>query len=157
MKKPWKAYTFWIALSQATGALSAWLTRDGMQLYINSVRKPPLTPPGIVFPIVWGILYALMGIGAARISFTEDSFYRQHALQNFLLQLAANFLWTILFFGCHAYGLSLLWLLLLWNLVLRMIRSFRQVDKTAGNLQIPYLLWVTLAAFLNLGVWFLNR
>ena len=96
-------------------------------------------------------------IGRRMVSFTEDSYYRQLALQNFLLQLAANFLWTILFFGCHAYGLSLLWLLLLWNLVLRMIRSFRQVDKTAGNLQVPYLLWVTLAAFLNLGVWFLNR
>ena len=152
----WKVYLFWIVLAEGVGALSGWLSRGGMDLYEQSIVKPPLSPPGIVFPIVWGILFFLMGVSAARISLASPTRQRDRCLKLFLLQLGVNFLWSPLFFVWQRFGLALLWLLLLWALVLRMIRCFRQVDPLASHLQIPYLLWLTFAAYLNLGVWLLN-
>ncbi len=119
-------------------------------------EKPPLTPPGIVFPIVWSILYLLMGIGAARVYRTPASNARSKALGVFLLQLVVNFFWSILFFNAKAYGFALLWLLLLWGMIIWMIRLFYRVDRPAAWMQVPYLLWVTFAAYLNYGVWMLN-
>ena len=142
--------------TEAVGALSGWLTRDGVQIFHATVEQPSLSPPGLVFPIVWGILYALMGIGAARIDLAPASARRSNSLLLFLVQLAFNFFWSILFFHFEAYGLSLVWLLLLWILVLWMTLSFRKVDPLAAWLQLPYLIWVTFAAYLNFGVWVLN-
>ena len=155
--RPWRSYAFWILLSEAVGLLSGWLTRDGVQLYTDTVMKPALTPPGIVFPIVWTILYALMGIGAARVALTPASEDRSNALLLFLLQLAFNFLWSTLFFTYQAFGAALIWLLILWVMIILMILAFRRVDPLAAKLQIPYLIWVTFAAYLNAGVWLLNR
>ena len=120
------------------------------------LQKPPLSPPGIVFPIVWGILYALMGIGAARIYLAPESRERTRSLLLYFVQLMFNFFWSIIFFNFQRFGFALIWLLVLWVLILRMILAFRRVDKTAALLQIPYLLWVTFAAYLNFGVWRLN-
>lgn len=142
--------------TEAVGALSGWLTRDGVQIFRATVEQPSLSPPGLVFPIVWGILYALMGIGAARIDLAPASARRSKSLLLFLIQLAFNFFWSILFFHFEAYGLSLVWLLLLWILILWMALSFRKVDPLAAWLQLPYLVWVTFAAYLNFGVWVLN-
>jgi len=155
--KPWKSYVFWILLSEAVGLLSGWLTREGVQLYADTVIKPALTPPGIVFPIVWTVLYALMGIGAARVALTPASEDRSNALLLFLLQLAFNFLWSTIFFTYQAFGAALIWLIILWVLILLMIFAFRRVDPLAAKLQIPYLIWVTFAVYLNAGVWLLNR
>lgn len=155
--KNWKTYLFWILLAEAVGALSGWLTREGTALYTAAAEKPPLSPPGIVFPIVWTILYALMGIGAARVYLTPASNARSRALAVFLLQLAVNFFWSILFFNLQAYGLAFFWLLALWVLIWWMILAFHRVDKTAAWLQLPYLLWVTFAGYLNWAVWMLNR
>lgn len=138
------------------GALSGWLTREGTQLFSETVAKPPLTPPSLVFPIVWGILYALMGIGAARVSLTEPSEDRSRGLNLFVAQLIVNFFWSLIFFNAQAYGFAFFWLLLLWGLVLWMTLTFRKVDKIAAWLQVPYLLWLTFAAYLNFGVWRLN-
>ena len=138
------------------GALSGWLTREGTQLFSETVAKPPLTPPSLVFPIVWGILYALMGIGAARISLTEPSEDRSRGLNLFVAQLIVNFFWSLIFFNAQAYGFAFFWLLLLWGLVLWMTLTFRKVDTIAAWLQVPYLLWLTFAAYLNIGVWRLN-
>ena len=138
------------------GALSGWLTREGTQLFSETVAKPPLTPPSLVFPIVWGILYALMGIGAARVSLTEASEDRSRGLNLFVAQLIVNFFWSLIFFNAQAYGFAFFWLLLLWGLVLWMTLTFRKVDKIAAWLQVPYLLWLTFAAYLNFGVWRLN-
>lgn len=158
MKKPaWKTYAFWIVLAEAVGALSGWLTRKGVKVYNATVEQPPLSPPSIVFPIVWGILFALMGIGAARIYLAPASNARSRSLLLFLVQLAFNFLWSIIFFNLQAFGFAFLWLIVLWILILLVILSFRKVDKPVAWLQIPYLLWVTFAAYLNLGVWLLNR
>lgn len=157
MKKPsWKTYAFWILLAEAVGGLSGWLTRDGSKLFQATVEQPPLSPPGPVFPIVWGILYALMGIGAARVYSAEPSPERSRGLNLFIAQLIVNFFWSLIFFNAQAYGFALLWLLLLLGLVIWMTRSFAKVDTAAALLQIPYLLWLVLAAYLNWGVWRLN-
>lgn len=150
-------YTFWIVLTEAVGALSGWLTRDGMELYQATVEKPALSPPPIVFPIAWGILYALMGIGMARVVLSARSEERTDAIQIYLLQLAVNFVWSIFFFNLRTYAGALLVLLLLLALVIWMIIRFRRVDRPSAQLQIPYVLWTAFAAYLNAGVWYLNR
>ena len=148
---------FWILLAEAVGALSGWLTREGTQIYAQTIVKPPLSPPGWIFPVVWAILYALMGIGAAKVYQAPASKTRSMGLNLFITQLVVNFFWSPIFFNLQDFGFSLLWLLLLWGLVLWMILAFRKVEPLAAKLQIPYLLWLTFAAYLNFGVWYLNR
>lgn len=148
---------FWILLAEAVGALSGWLTREGTQIYAQTIVKPPLSPPGWIFPVVWAILYALMGIGAAKVYQAPASKTRSMGLNLFITQLVVNFFWSPIFFNLQDFGFSLLWLLLLWGLVLWMILAFRKVKPLAAKLQIPYLLWLTFAAYLNFGVWYLNR
>ena len=138
------------------GILSSLLSRQGMMIYREIVRKPPLTPPGIVFGIVWTLLYGLMAIGTARVAAAPDSRNRQKALNEFIIQLTLNFFWSPIFFNVRSYGLALLWLVILWVFVVRMISAFRKVERTAARLQIPYLIWVTFAVYLNYGVWILN-
>lgn len=152
MKQNWKTYLFWIALAEGVGLLAGFLIRDGVAWYTANAVKPPLNPPPIVFPIVWTVLYALMGIGAARVSLTPESAERSRGLNLFIVQLAANFLWSILFFNFRAYGLALGLLLVLWVLIAAMILAFDRVDHLAAWLQVPYLVWVTFAAYLNWGV-----
>lgn len=154
--KNWKIYGIWILISEAVGALSGFLSMDGMKLYSTEIAQPPLSPPALVFPIAWGILYALMGIGAARIYLSEPSKARSLGLNIFAVQLVVNFFWSLIFFNAQAYGFAFFWLLLLWGLVLWMILTFRKVDPLAAWLQIPYLVWLTFAAYLNAGVWYLN-
>ena len=151
-----KTYLFWILLAEAAGGLAGWLTRKDVQIYTDRIAQPPLSPPPLVFPVVWTILYALMGISAARVALTADTLERRHGLWIFGLQLAMNFFWSILFFNFQQFGLALLWLGALWGGILWMIGSFREIEKTAAFLQLPYLAWVTFAAYLNLGVWLLN-
>ena len=156
LKRNWKTYAFWILLSEAVGALSGWLTREGTKIYQSTVAQPPPSPPPLVFPIVWGILFALMGIGAARIYLSPVSARRTRSLLLFLVQLLFNFFWSIIFFNLQTFGFALIWLAVLWLLILWMTLSFAKIDKAAALLQIPYLLWVAFAAYLNYGVWTLN-
>jgi tryptophan-rich sensory protein len=157
MKQNWKTYALWIGLSEAVGALSGFLSRDGMKLFSQTVIQPPLSPPMWLFPVVWGILYALMGIGVARIRLSPPSAPRNTGTNLFIAQLVVNFFWSLIFFNAQTFGFAFLWLLLLWALVLLMILTFHKVDKIAAWLQIPYLLWLTFAAYLNFGIWYLNR
>ena len=156
MKQHWKTYAFWIGLSEAVGALSGWLTRDSVQAYMTTIKKPPLSPPGWVFPVVWTLLYALMGIGTARIRLSPPSKARSQGLNQFIAQLVVNFFWSPIFFNTQAYGFAFLWLLLLLALVLWMTLTFRITDPPAARLQLAYLLWLVFAAYLNYGVWQLN-
>lgn len=156
-KKTWKAYAVWIALAVAVGGLSGWLTKEGTEIYNATIEKPPLSPPSIVFPIVWSILFVLMGVGAAKVYLSPSSEDRSRSLLLFIIQLAVNFFWSIIFFNFENFGLAFFWLLALWGLILWMMLSFYKVDKIAALLQIPYFLWVTFAAYLNFGVWMLNR
>ena len=128
-----------------------------MKLYESTILQPPLSPPGWVFPVVWTILFALMGISAARVYLSPPSSDRSLGLNLFITQLVVNFFWSPIFFNLQAFGFAFFWLLLLWGLVLAMILIFRKTDPTAAKLQIPYLVWLTFAAYLNLGVWYLNR
>lgn len=155
-KQPWKTYAFWIVLTEAVGGLSGWLTQDASRAFSETVTQPPLSPPTIVFPIVWGILYALMGISAARIRLSPASAQRNLGMNLYIAQLVVNFFWSLIFFHLQAYGLAFLWLVLLWILVALMIRAFRSVDPLAAKLQLPYLLWLTFAVYLSFGVWYLN-
>ncbi len=155
--RKWKPYILFVLLTEAVGALAGFLTREGTKLYKTGIIKPPLSPPGVVFPIVWSILYALMGIGAARIWKAKPSAARTRSLVLFAVQLVFNFFWSIIFFNLQKFGFALVWLIALWVLILAMCLSYRDVDKLAAWLQIPYFLWVTFAAYLNLGVWILNR
>ena len=152
----WKTYLFWILLAEGVGALSGFLTRDGVARYESAVVKPPFTPPGWVFPVVWGVLFALMGIGAARVYLTAASDARSRALLLFFLQLAMNFMWSIFFFNGQQYFFSFLWILGLWGMILLMMTAFYPPDRWAAVMQSPYLLWVTYAAYLTFGVWRLN-
>ncbi len=156
-KHVWKTYALWILIAEAVGALSGWLTREGTRIYQTVIRQPPLSPPGFVFPIIWAILFVLMGVGAARIAMAPPSPERSVALRVWWLQLAFNFFWSIIFFCFERFGLALIWLFILWGMILWMIRAFSRVDRWAGWLQFPYLAWVTFAAYLNFGVWLLNR
>ncbi len=156
-KTTWKNYAFWILLAEAVGALSGYLSMDGMALYAQAAVKPALTPPGWVFGVVWPILYALMGIGAARVYLTQPSQERSLGLNLFVAQLIVNFFWSLIYFNAGAYAFALVWLVLLWMMVLLMIFQWSKTDKTAAWLQIPYLLWLTFAAYLNWAVWQMNR
>jgi len=156
VKQNRKVYLLWIFLAEAVGALSGWLTMDAMVAYGQTILQPPLAPPGWLFPVVWTVLYGLMGIGAARIYLTTSSKMRSLGLNLFVVQLVVNFFWSPIFFNLLAFGLAFFWLLLLWGLVLWMILVFWKVDPLAAKLQIPYLIWLTFAAYLNLGVWYLN-
>ena len=157
MKKvKFKTYALGFLLTEAVGALSGWLSRDGMKAYESNMVQPPLSPPAWLFPIVWTILYALMGIGAARVYSAPISPERSKGMNLFVIQLVVNFFWSLIFFNAQAYGFALIWLLLLWTLVLWMIVEFSKVDRLAALIQIPYLLWLAFAAYLNWGVWNLN-
>lgn len=147
----------WILLTEAVGGLSGWLTREGSKLYSQTIVQPPLSPPGIVFPIVWAILFVLMGISGARIYLAPASGARSRGLAIFWVQLAFNFCWSLIFFNGQWFGFAFLWLLVLWVLILWMIWTFYTIDPPAAWLQVPYALWVTFAAYLNFGVWVLNR
>lgn len=157
LKQNWKTYLISILIAEAVGGLSGWLARDAIKLFNNTVAQPPLSPPQLVFPIVWGILYLLMGFSAARIYLKPQSTDRTKGLNLYVAQLIVNFFWTLLFFNAQAFGFAFAWILLLWLLVLWMILTFRKIDPLAAWAQIPYLLWLTFAAYLNFGVWLLNR
>lgn len=155
-QKKWKVYGFWIGLSLAVGLLSALLSRPGMEDFQETVRQPPLSPPAFLFPVVWTALYILMGVGAAMVWLKKPSAHRSKGINLFVAQLVINFFWSLIFFDARVFPLAFLWLLLLWGLVLWMIITFRKVDRLAANLQLPYLLWLTFAAYLSAGVWLLN-
>ena len=152
----WKVYAFWIVFAEAVGALAGLLTRDGTKAYASYILKPPLSPPALVFPIAWAILYALMGIGAARVYLASASGVRARGLQLFLIQLAFNFLWSVIFFNFQAFGFAFIWLVILWAMILLMTLAFNKTDRLSALLQIPYLIWVLFAGYLNFGVWRLN-
>ena len=146
--KKWKVYGFWIALCEAVGALAGFLSRDGIDAY-QAGETPAISPPGMVFAVVWGILYALMGIGAARVTLRPQGYHRGRGLNLMVIQLAVNFCWPLLFFNLRTYAFSLLWLLTLLVLVGNMTVEFYKVDKPAAFLQIPYIAWLCFAAVLN--------
>ncbi len=146
-----------IALPLIVGAIAGLLTRNAMMDF-EVLNKPPLSPPGWLFPVVWTILYILMGISSYLIKTSNASLEeKSDALTLYFYQLVVNFLWSIFFFNFQWYLFSFVWLLLLWILIILMIRSFDKISKAAAYLNLPYLLWVTFAGYLNFAIWWLNR
>ncbi len=129
------------------------LITSGYMNYTDIV-KPPLSPPGIVFPIVWTILYILMG--TSYFITTKDNESNKELDQIYLLQLLVNLLWPIIFFILRMYFTAFLWIILLIILVIVMIKELLKVNKLSGYLQIPYLIWLLFATYLNLGITLLN-
>ena len=157
MKENTKLLIKSISLPLLIGAVSGFLSRNAMADF-QALTRPPLAPPGWLFPVVWTILYILMGYSSYLIRISNvDKDQKSNALMLYNYQLIVNFLWPIFFFNFGWYLFSLLWLVLLWFLVFLMIRSFYKISKKAAYLNIPYLIWLTFAAYLNAGIWLLNR
>lgn len=151
----WKPLIICLLIPLAVGGLSALLTMGSMEIYGN-LNQPPLSPPGFLFPIVWTILFILMGISSYLI-FVSDDRNKTKALIIYAVQLVFNFVWSLIFFNMQSYLFAFIWLVILWALIIAMIVSFWKISKPAALLQIPYLLWVTFAGYLNLGIYLLNR
>ena len=157
MKPDFKKLFLCIAVPLLVGGIAGLLTRTGTQSYPDLI-KPPFSPPAILFPIVWTVLYTLMGFSSYLIwTNTVDSSVSSKAKQLYFYQLTANFLWSFFFFSFRWYFFSFLWILLLWGLVAAMIKTFSSISKVAAYINLPYLIWLTFAAYLNLGVWWLNK
>jgi len=145
-----------IAIPLLAGVVASMLTGGGMDVFA-SVEKPSLSPPGWLFPVVWTVLYTLMGISSYLVLTSDaDESAKEGAIRIYGLQLLVNFLWPTFFFNFRWYGFSFFWLLLLWFLVVVMILRFREINKLAAYMNIPYLIWLTFAAYLNWGIWRLN-
>ncbi len=156
MKIQWKKLIACLAIPLVVGGVSSLLTGESMETF-QSLNKPPLAPPGWLFPVVWTILFVLMGI-ASYLVFTagKDRLTTRAALTVYGIQLAVNFFWPVIFFNLGAYLFAFLWLILLWVLILATAILFYQLSKPAAWLLIPYLIWVTFAGYLNFGVFILN-
>ncbi len=152
-----KPYIISILISLGVGGLSALLTMGSMDIY-SELKTPPLAPPSVLFPIVWTVLYVLMGVSAAIIygKRKEEPEKVRSALTTYGLSLAVNFLWSIIFFEARYFLLAFVWLLLLLYLIIRTILQYRPISAVAAYLQIPYAVWVAFAGYLNFGIWFLN-
>ena len=157
MKSKTKTYLWCIGLTLAVGALSAFLTMGNMDVY-EEITKPPLAPPAILFPIVWTILYTLMGISLAGVIIKgrKDGKYTLPAIRTYVVQLAVNFFWSIIFFNLRAFLFSFAWLFLLWFLIIDMIFKFYKISRISAYINIPYFIWVTFAGYLNLMIYILN-
>ncbi|MDD3254115.1 MAG: tryptophan-rich sensory protein [Lachnospiraceae bacterium] len=142
-----------ILIPLAVGSISA-LFSGNMSIY-STLSKPAFSPPALVFPIVWTILYILMGISSYLI-YKTDNPQKYKALRIYILQLVFNFFWSIIFFGFSQYRLAFLWLLLLIIMIFVMIYRFYQISPLAAYLQIPYLIWCLFAAYLNLMIVLMN-
>lgn len=153
MKTDWKKLLICLAIPLAVGGLAALLAGGGMGDYAT-FNQPPLSPPGWLFPVVWSILYLLMGYASYRVLISGSA--AKKPLSYYGAQLAVNFVWPLIFFGLQWYWAALFVLIGLWVLIFITWREFAKVDEIAGNLLIPYLLWVTFAAYLNFGVALLN-
>ena len=145
-----------IAIPLAVGGVSAWLSRESMNAFAV-FDKPPLSPPGWLFPVVWTLLYVLMGLASYLVlTSAKPQQTINRALRLYGMQLGVNFFWSIFFFNLSLFLFSFLWLILLWLLILATIVRFYQISQKAGRLMLPYLLWVTFAGYLNLGIYLLN-
>ncbi len=156
MRIEWKKLLICIAIPLAVGGFSALLTAGNMKLF-EEVNKPPLSPPGWLFPVVWTILYVLMGIALYLVVTTKTRENKVPALASFGVQLFFNFFWSIIFFNAQAYLFAFVWLLLLWIAIIVNICFFNRINNTSAKLLIPYLVWVTFAGYLNFGIYILNR
>jgi tryptophan-rich sensory protein len=138
------------------GGVAAFLTKSSMSMW-ETMKKPPLSPPGWLFPVVWTLLYGMMGAASYLVvTSRRNGAEIRKAIFLYSLQLVVNFCWPIFFFSLGWYWFSFLWLLLLWYLILQTIFLFEEIRIVSAYLLLPYLIWVTFAGYLNAGIAFLN-
>lgn len=156
MKVNWKLLVICLVIPLAVGGLSALVSGGGMGDY-SQLNQPPLSPPGWVFPVVWTVLYLLMGYASYRVA-TADAprEEKRQALFVYGAQLLVNFLWSPIFFGLELRLTAFFVLVILWVLVYITMRLFTKIDEKAGDLLLPYILWITFAGYLNIGTFLLN-
>lgn len=155
MKKiNWKRLIIIIIITFIVGSFFSFFTMNNMDTFKE--LKKPINVPGVLFPVVWSILYLLMSISCYIIT-TKDDKNKDNAIIWYGIQLVINSLWSLIFFGFSAYLFSFIWIILLLISVIIMIVKFYKIDKTAAYLNIPYVLWILFAGFLNLGIYILNR
>ena len=157
MKIRWKALIIALAIPLGVGVLAGLCSRGGMAAFA-ALQKPPLTPPGWVFPIVWTALYIAMGIASYLIatSGAQRESVRM-ALGAYGVSLAFNALWPVLFFALGQHLLAFIDLIMLWLMLRYTLLQYSLVRRTAAHWLFPTLLWTTFAGSLNLGIWLLNR
>lgn len=155
MKIDWKKLIICLFVPLAVGGLSAFFTRNSMEDF-EQLTKPPLAPPGWLFPVVWTVLFILMGIASYLVATSDQPYKSRSALLVYGVQLIFNFLWSLIFFNLNAYTFAFIWLIILWLLIFLTLRMFYNISKPAGLLLVPYLIWVTFAGYLNLGIAILN-
>ena len=149
-----KPYVISIAISSGVGLLSAFLIRNNTGIY-EFINKPFLAPPSRLFPVVWSILFILMGVSSA-IIYKSDDPSKSEALCIYGFSLVVNFFWSIIFFNLQNYLCAFIWLILLLFLIIIMIFRFYKISHTAAYLQIPYVLWIVFAGYLTWMVYMLN-
>jgi tryptophan-rich sensory protein len=146
-----------IAIPVAVGLIAALITKDSMNVY-GELNLPPLSQPSLLFPIVWSILYVLMGVSSAIVYLKGgDSERLRRALTLYAVSLVLNFSWSIVFFTAQLYAAALLVLIALLYFIVRTIFAYREIFAPAAYLQIPYALWVAFAGYLNFAIWYMNR
>lgn len=153
MKISLKKWALFILIPVILGGIVGFITM-GSNDYKDLIQ-PSFAPPGWLFPIVWTILYILMGISSCIVSSYNNEESRS-AIKLYIIQLGVNYLWSFFFFLFKLRTFAFVWLLLLVYLVFNMIIKFYKVSKTSAYLQIPYMLWVSFASILNLAIVLLN-
>lgn len=156
MNKKTKQFLICLAVPLLVGGLSALITRTGMDTF-ETINKPPLSPPGWLFPVVWTVLFILMGIASYFVLTSgKPQGEINRALTVYGVQLIFNFFWSIFFFNFSLYLFSFIWLVILWLLILTTAVLFYRISKSAGYLMVPYILWVAFAGYLNFQIYLLN-
>ena len=153
MKKiVWTELLIFVVSAELVGALSALLSGSFTDVYLSLVR-PPLSPPAWLFPLVWSVLYALMGISAYLVWNKADF----SAKKAYIAQLSVNFIWSIVFFRFRSLSIAAILAVVLFVLVLNMTAKFGKIKVSAAYLQFPYVFWSAFASYLAVGTWLLNR
>ena len=155
MKQKWTNLLLFIVGTELVGVLSAMLSGGNFSAFYRSLHQPPFAPPGWLFPVMWSILYVLMGISAFQI-WESHSFRKKNALILYGVQLFANFLWSPVFFGLKSLWGAAVVVIAMLVLVIAMIVMFFRIRKSAAYLNIPYLLWTAFATYLTIGILVLN-
>jgi len=141
------------------GYLSGMVTRESITTWYPTLVKPVFNPPNWIFAPVWTTLYIMMGLAGGLVWNKMDTNEKavKTAFKYFIFQLALNAAWSFIFFYLHNLFLALIELILLWLMIFEVYNQFKKIDKRAGMLLIPYLLWVGFAGVLNFSIWWLNR
>ncbi len=154
MLKKYVPFVVSVGISLGIGGFAAFLTKESIDLY-SEINQPPLAPPSFLFPVVWTVLYILMGIAAAAVWKKLDG-ELDSALIFYGFQLVFNFCWSLIFFNFRAFLFSFIWLLAMLVLIIITTVKFYKISKPAGVLMIPYILWVCFAGYLNFAIYLLN-